>query len=76
MRMNVPALNLQMLVAGAFFLASVGISRLVVNINAGKWKAHPGIVIYLRVLLGFLLAGAIALSYYAFAGVDVISGRL
>lgn len=74
--MNVPAVNLQILVAGVFFLAAIGISRLVVNINSGKWKAHPAVVIYLRVLLGFLLAGAIALSYYAFAGIDVISGRL
>ncbi|MDR1579280.1 MAG: flagellar biosynthesis protein FliR [Synergistaceae bacterium] len=74
--MSVSAVNLQMLAAGGFFLAAVGVSRLVVNIGSGKWKAHPGFVIYLRVLLGFLLAGAIALSYYAFAGVDVISGRL
>jgi hypothetical protein len=73
--MSVPALNLQMLAAGVFFLVAVGVSRLVININSGKWKAHPGFVIYLRVLLGFLLAGAIALSYYAFAGIDVVSGR-
>ena len=74
--MSVPAVNLQMLAAGVFFLAAVGVSRMVVNINAGKWKAHSAFIVYLRVLLGFLLAGAIALSYYAFAGIDVISGRL
>ena len=74
-RMSIPAVNLQVLVAGVFFLAAIGVSRLVVNINSGKWRTHPVFVIYLRVLLGFLLAGAIALSYYAFAGVDVISGR-
>jgi hypothetical protein len=74
-RWSVPALNLQILAAGVFFLAAVVVSRLVVGINSGKWKAHSGFVLYLRVLLGFLLAGAIALSYYAFAGIDVISGR-
>jgi hypothetical protein len=32
-------------------------------------------VFYLRILLGFLLAGAIVLGYYSFAGIDVISGH-
>jgi hypothetical protein len=72
----VPALNVQIIVAAVFFFAAGGVSKVVVNIISGKWKAHSGFVLYLRVLLGFLLAGAIALSYYAFAGIDIISGRL
>jgi hypothetical protein len=73
--MQISAVNLQAIVAIVFFVAAVGISRIVVNIYSGRWKAHKAITFYLRVLLGFLLAGAIVLGYYSFAGIDVISGR-
>ncbi|MDR1915137.1 MAG: flagellar biosynthesis protein FliR [Synergistaceae bacterium] len=74
--MKISAVNLQALIAVAFFVGAAVISRTVVNIYDGKWRGGSAIVLYLRVLLGFLLAGALALSYYAFAGVDVITGRL
>jgi hypothetical protein len=73
--MQISAVNLQALIAVAFFVAAVVIARMVVNIYSEKWHAPGVVLLYLRVLLGFLLAGAIALGYYAFAGIDIISGR-
>jgi uncharacterized integral membrane protein len=73
--MKISPVNLQALIALVFFAAAIGVSRIVVNIYSDKWKAPGGMILYLRVLLGFLLAGAIVLGYYAFAGIDVISGR-
>jgi hypothetical protein len=72
--MNIPIVNLQALIAVVFFLASLAIARMVVNIHSGKWKWSPAMLLYLRVLLGFFLAGAITLGYYAFAGVDILTG--
>ncbi|MDR1944427.1 MAG: flagellar biosynthesis protein FliR [Synergistaceae bacterium] len=76
MIMGIPAINIQALAALVFFAAALLVARSVMNIYRGKWPAPDWMLFYLRVLLGFLLAGAIALSYYSFAGVDVISGRL
>jgi hypothetical protein len=72
---DVPVVNLQAMAAIAFFIAAIFVSRLTLDINSGRRGAHPAMVVYLRALLGFLLAGAIVLGYYSFAGVDVISGR-
>jgi hypothetical protein len=74
--MNVPIVNVQALVALAFFVAAVLVARTVANIYRGKWPGAPWILFYLRALLGFLLAGAAILGYYSFAGVDVISRYL
>jgi hypothetical protein len=74
--MRIAAVNLQALIAIVFFAAAVAVSRMVVNIHSQKWRGGPGMLLYLRVLLGFLLAGAILLGYYSFAGIDVITGRL
>lgn len=71
--MGIPAVNIQALIAVAFFLAALGVARMVMNIYNGKWPGGNAIVFYLRMLLGFLLAGAIALAYYSFAGIDIIS---
>jgi hypothetical protein len=73
--MNIPPVNIQAIIALCFFIAAVVVSRTVVNIYSNKWKSPGLMTLYLRVLLGFLLAGAIVLGYYAFAGIDVISGR-
>jgi hypothetical protein len=73
--MKISPVNLQALIALGFFITAIGVSRTVVNIYSNKLKAPGAMTLYLRVLLGFLLAGAIVLGYYAFAGIDVISGR-
>jgi hypothetical protein len=75
MPVNISPVNLQAIIALCFFIAAVGVSRSVVNIYSSKWKSPGVMTIYLRALLGFLLAGAIVLGYYAFAGIDIISGR-
>jgi hypothetical protein len=74
--MNVPIVNVQALVALVFFVAAIFVAHSVVNIYRGKWPGSPWMLFYLRMLLGFLLAGAAVLAYYSFAGVDVISRHL
>ena len=71
--MTIPTVNIQALLAIVFFFAALGVARMVMNIYRGKWPGGVGMLFYLRMLLGFLLAGAIVLAYYAFAGIDVIS---
>lgn len=71
--MGIPAINVQALISIALFGASLFVARAVMNIYRGKWPGGQGMVLYLRTLLGFLLAGAIALSFYSFAGIDVIT---
>jgi hypothetical protein len=73
--MNIPAVNLQAIAAIVFFVSAIAVSRITVNIYSGRYPSHPAVLFYLRVLLGFLLAGAIVLGYYSFAGIDVISSR-
>ncbi|MDR3076387.1 MAG: flagellar biosynthesis protein FliR [Synergistaceae bacterium] len=72
---KIPAVNLQAIAAMVFFALALAAARATVNIYSGKWKAHPAILFYVRVLLGFFLAGAIVLGYYSFAGIEVIPGR-
>lgn len=71
-----PPVNLQALIALGMFLASLFIARVVVRIHKGVLPGGPMWVLYLRMLLGFLLAGAIILSFYSFAGIDIISKHL
>lgn len=73
--MGIPAVNLQALLAIAFFIGALVVARIVANIYSGKWPGGIGAVAYLRMLVGFLLTGAVVLGLYSFAGVDIISGR-
>ena len=73
--MNIPTINMQAIAAIVFFVAAVAVSRAIVNVYSGRWSSHPAMLFYMRVLFGFLLAGAIMLGYYSFAGIDVVSGR-
>ena len=73
--MRIPAVNLQALLAIAFFIGALVVARMVANIYSGKWPGGIGMVAYLRMLVGFLLTGAVVLGLYSFAGIDVISGR-
>lgn len=74
--MDIPMVNIQALAAGAFFLIAMFAARIVANIYNGKWPGGAVFVVYLRILIGFLLTGAIVLAFYSFAGIDVISKHL
>jgi hypothetical protein len=74
--LKIPVMNLQALIALAFFLAALLVARAVANIYRGKWLGASWMIFYLRMLLGFLLAGAVMLGYCSFAGIDVISRHL
>jgi hypothetical protein len=54
------------------FIASLFIARIVGNIRRGKWPGGELWILYLRILLGFLLAAAITFGFYSFAGVSII----
>ena len=71
-----PPVNVQALIALGMFLASLFIARIVVRIQRGALPGGPMWILYLRMLLGFLFAGAIILSFYSFAGIDIISKHL
>ena len=71
-----PIVTVQALIALGMFLASLFIARIVVRIRNGSLPGGEMWVLYLRMLLGFLLAGAVTLAFYSFAGVDVISKHL
>lgn len=68
-----PVVNIQALIALGMFLLSLLIARTVVRIRSGSLPGGEMWVLYLRMLLGFLLAGAVILGFYSFAGIDVIS---
>ncbi|MDR1515791.1 MAG: flagellar biosynthesis protein FliR [Synergistaceae bacterium] len=74
--MEIPVVNLQALIALGFFIAALFVARTVANIYRGQWPGASWMVFYLRMLLGFLLAGAVLLGYCSFAGQDVISRYL
>ena len=71
--MGIPAVNVQALLAIVLFIAAIFVAKAVMNIYRGKWPGSQLMLLYLRTLLGFLLAGAIAFSFYSFAGIDIIS---
>lgn len=71
-----PIINIQALIALALFLASLFIARIVVRIQNGSLPGGALWVLYLRMLLGFLFAGAIVLAFYSFGGIDIISKHL
>ncbi|HAA47355.1 MAG TPA: flagellar biosynthesis protein FliR [Synergistaceae bacterium] len=68
-----PTTNIQAFMAIGFFLLALLISRAVVRIGEGKWPGGPGTILLLRVLLGFVFAGAIYFAFYAFAGIDILN---
>lgn len=72
--MGIPAVNLQALIALGFFIAALGVARMTVNIYSGKWPGGNGVLTYLRILIGFLITGAIVMGIYSFVGIDIISG--
>ena len=71
--MKISAVNLQALMALASFLGALVLARMTVNINSGKWPGGTAIITYLRMLIGFLITGAIVMCLYSFAGISIIS---
>ena len=72
--MKLNPVNLQALLALALFGGALLVARAVMNIHRGVWPGGPGMILYLRTLLGFLMAAAITLGFYSFAGKDILSG--
>ncbi len=70
---DLPPVNLQALIAIVMFIFALAVARIVVNIQSGRWPGGSTAVLLFRVLLGFLLTGAIYLGWYAFAGIDVLN---
>ncbi len=70
--MVVSDVNLQALVALAFFIFSVGIAKTVLAIQSGRLPGGDLMVLYLRLLLGFLLTASGVLAFYSFAGINVL----
>jgi hypothetical protein len=70
------AINLQALVALALFGLALLVARAVMNIQRGKWPGGISWVLYLRVLLGFLMAASIGYGLASFAGIDLLSRAL
>lgn len=63
-----PTENINALIALAMFVGALFVARLVVKIGKGELPGGAIWIVYLRMLLGFLLAGAIILGFYSFAG--------
>lgn len=72
---KIPAVNLQAIVALVLFGVTLLLSRMVVNIQSGKWPGGPLFVVYLRVLLGFTFAASIGLGIYCFAGINILFNK-
>lgn len=70
---DLPAINLQALVAMMLFGLSLLLSRIVANVHSGKWPGGAAAVFYLRMLVGFCFTGSIVLAFYAMAGKDILS---
>ncbi|MDD3426401.1 MAG: flagellar biosynthesis protein FliR [Aminobacterium sp.] len=64
-----PTENINALMALGMFIGALLVARLVVKIGRGELPGGKLWIFYLRMLLGFLLAGAIMLGFYSFVGV-------
>ncbi|MDD2207448.1 MAG: flagellar biosynthesis protein FliR [Aminobacterium sp.] len=64
-----PTENINALMALGMFIGALLVARLVVKIGRGELPGGKLWIFYLRMLLGFLLAGAIILGFYSFVGV-------
>ncbi len=68
----IPRVNLQALLALGCFGLCLFFSRVVRRISEGVLPGGPGTVAYIRCLIGFLFAAAIALGVASFAGLDLL----
>jgi len=69
---SIPDVNVQALLAIALFVVALFVARIINNVNSKKWPGGALWVLYLRVLLGFLLAASVVLGFYAFAGISIL----
>lgn len=63
-----PQSNIYALTALASFLLALFVARIVVRIQKGEYPGGALWVVYLRMLLGFLLAGAVIFGMRSFGG--------
>ena len=63
-----PQSNIYALTALASFFLALFVARIVVRIQKGEYPGGALWVVYLRMLLGFLLAGAIIFGMRSFGG--------
>jgi hypothetical protein len=61
-----PIRNVQALIALGSLLGAIFISHIVVKIHEGKMPGGDILVLYLRIVLGFLFAAAITFGFYSF----------
>ena len=61
-----PIRNVQALIALGSLLGAFLVAHIVVKIHEGKIPGGVVLVLYLRILLGFLLAAAITFGFYSF----------
>ncbi len=69
---GIPVLNFQALLGVICFLAAIFTAKIVNKILAGKLPGGAGSLIYLRMVLGFLLAGAACFFFGALLGKQFI----
>ena len=60
---SIPQSNVYALIALASFIASLLLSRVIVKIQKGEFPGGSLWVLYLRTLLGFILAAAVVFGY-------------
>ncbi len=65
-------LNFQALLGVGCFLGAVVIAKAINMILAGRIAGGQGILIYLRMVLGFLLTGALCFFFGALMGVQFL----
>jgi len=66
--MQLPEANQQALVFLMLLIPLFGIPQIIKRINNVNHKGVQAMIIYLRVLLGFVLAAVIYTGYHAFVG--------
>lgn len=69
---QIPKVNIQAFVALLLFFVSLLLARFIVRITKGELPCNAAMLIYLRMLLGFVFAASIALGLYSFMGIYVL----
>lgn len=73
---NIPIINLQALIALGCFGLSLFFARVIRLISEEVLPGGDVMITYLRILIGFLFAAAIALGLASFAGREILGGGL
>nr|WP_321503542.1 flagellar biosynthesis protein FliR [uncultured Dethiosulfovibrio sp.] len=73
---NIPIVNLQALLGLGCFGLSLFFARVIRRISEGVLPGGDSMIMYLRILIGFLFAAAITLGLASFAGREILGGGL